>query len=115
MTHRVPSGRQGLPQSVTKGVRRFNVHGKLRARFTRPYYVIENISKVAYRLALPSELASVYVFHTSQLRKYMPNPTCLLNLVGTLLTKSSQWRSLMEAREKLHNKVIPLVKVLSDS
>ena len=44
---------------------------KTESRFIRPYEILERIRPVAYRLALPSELAKLHnVFHVSLLRKY---------------------------------------------
>ena len=43
----------------------------LSPRFIRPYQILERIGPVAYRLALPLELANLHdVFHLSMLRKY---------------------------------------------
>ena len=44
---------------------------KLSPRFIWPYEVLERISPVAYRLALPLELAKLHnVFHVSMLQRY---------------------------------------------
>ena len=52
-------------------VLRFGKKGKLSPRFIGPYEVLEIIGPVAYRLALPPELAKLQdVFHVSMLRKY---------------------------------------------
>ena len=52
-------------------VLRFGKKGKLSSRFIGPYEVLERIELVAYRLALPPELAKFHdVFHVSMLRKY---------------------------------------------
>ena len=49
----------------------FGKKGKLSPRFIRPYEILERIGPVAYRLALPPELAKLNnVFHVSMLRKY---------------------------------------------
>ena len=58
------------------GVVRFGKRGKLEPRYIRPFEVLERVDTVAYRLALPPSLSSVYeVFHVSMLRKYTPDPT----------------------------------------
>jgi len=65
-----------LKESPVKGVRRFNVKGKLSPRFVGPYDIIEKINPAAYRLSLPPELQHVHdVFHISQLCKYVYDPT----------------------------------------
>jgi len=50
--------------------------------------IIEKLNLVTYRLDLPVELKHVHnVFHISQLRKYIPDPTPLhLNLLKPLWT-----------------------------
>ena len=61
-----------LKLSPWKGVVRFGKKGKLSPRYIGPYYVIERVGEVAYRLELPSELARVHnVFHVSMLRHYV--------------------------------------------
>ncbi|XP_010682569.1 uncharacterized protein LOC104897397 [Beta vulgaris subsp. vulgaris] len=63
-----------LKVSPTKGVMRFGRKGKLSPRYIGTYEVLERIGQVAYRLALPTELAKVHnIFHVSQHRKYISN------------------------------------------
>ena len=49
-----------------RGVARFGKRGKLSPRFIRPFEILERISTVAYRLALP-------------LRKYTPDPAHVMD------------------------------------
>ena len=54
---------------------RFGKRGKLSSRFIGPFEILERISNVAYRLALPPSMSGVHkVFHVSMLRKYIPDP-----------------------------------------
>ena len=54
---------------MEKKILRFGKKGKLSSRFINPYEVLERIGLVAYRLALPPELAKLHdVFHVSMLR-----------------------------------------------
>ncbi|KAA3484581.1 Retrotransposon gag protein [Gossypium australe] len=54
-------------------------NGKLSPRFIKPYEIIERISPVAYRLALPSKIKKIHnVFHISMLRQYRFDP---LNMI----------------------------------
>jgi len=108
-----------LKVSPVKGVRRFNVKGKLSPRFVGPYDIIEKINPVAYRLALPPELQHVHdVFHISQLRKYVYDPAHVivhepLNVDADGLTYEELPVRIVDRRVKqLRNKTIPLVKVL---
>ncbi|XP_023522445.1 uncharacterized protein LOC111786376 [Cucurbita pepo subsp. pepo] len=65
-----------LKVAPMKGVLRFGRKGKLSPRFIGPFEILERIRPVAYRLALPPSLSTVHnVFHVSVLRKYMANPT----------------------------------------
>ena len=50
---------------------RFGQKGKLNPRFIGPYEILKRVGPMAYRLALPSELAKLHdVFHVSILRRY---------------------------------------------
>ena len=50
---------------------RFGKKRKLSSMFIGPYEVLERIGPVAYRLALPLELAKLHdVFYVSMLQKY---------------------------------------------
>ncbi|KAL5537943.1 hypothetical protein UlMin_045730 [Ulmus minor] len=101
-----------------KGVMRFGKKGRLIPRYIGPFEILEKIGKVAYRLALPPELSSVHnIFHVSMLRKYISNPSHVLEYepieVHEDLTHEEQPVQILDQKEKtLHNKVIPLVKVL---
>jgi len=49
---------------------------KLSPKFLGPYQITRRIGPVAYEIALPPQLANLHpVFHVSQLRKYVFNPT----------------------------------------
>ena len=68
-----------LKVSLMRGVVRFRQKGKLVKRFVGPFEIKGRIRDVAYRLVLPPELAGVHdVFHVSMLRKYIPDPTHVL-------------------------------------
>jgi hypothetical protein len=59
-----------LRVSPIRGLRRFNVRGKLSPRFIDPFKIVERRGEVAYQLELPAQLSSVHdVFHVSQLKK----------------------------------------------
>jgi len=49
---------------------------KLTLKFIGPYQFLRRIGPIAYELALPPPLVNIHnIFHVSQLRKYVPNPS----------------------------------------
>ena len=66
---RIPSGRSRVSQgSTTKGSSEVWKERELSPRYSRPFEILERIGVLAYRLALPPNLASVHVvFHVSML------------------------------------------------
>ena len=102
----------------TKGVTKFGKTGKLSPRYIGPYPVIQRIGKVAYRLELPPELPRVHnVFHVSQLRKYIPHPSHIIESDPVLLQEDLSYEEqpikILDRREKHpRGKTVPLVKVL---
>ncbi|WVZ70635.1 hypothetical protein U9M48_019283 [Paspalum notatum var. saurae] len=53
-----------LKVSPMRGIRRFNMKGKLAPRYIGPFKIVERKSDVAYKLELPSNLSGIHdVFH----------------------------------------------------
>ena len=107
-----------LKVSPWRKILRFGKKGKLSLRFIRSYEVLERIGHVAYRLALPPELAKLHkVFHVSMLRRYRSDESHILLVqdvqVQTDLSYDEEPKAIM-AREvkQLRNKQVLLVKVL---
>ena len=104
--------------SPTKGVFLFGKRGKLSPRYIGPFEILEKIGTSAYRLALPPSLSQVHnVFHVSQLRKYVPDPSHIIRYEEVELEKDCTYEEqpikILEYEVKqLRNKRIPLVKVL---
>ncbi|XP_074299459.1 uncharacterized protein LOC141630566 [Silene latifolia] len=68
-----------LKVSPMKGVMRFGKSGKLSQKFIALYEILHRVGEVAYQLAQPPALDRVHnVFHFSQLRKYVSDPTHVL-------------------------------------
>ncbi|XP_019105544.1 uncharacterized protein LOC109135256 [Beta vulgaris subsp. vulgaris] len=110
-----------LKVSPTKGVKRFGMRGKLSPKFIRPYEILRRVGEVAYELALSVELSKVHnVFHVSQLRKYVHDPSHILTYEPLRIDESLSYEErpvrILDKREQvLRNQVIPLVKVLWSS
>jgi hypothetical protein len=59
-----------LKVSPMRGLKRFQVRGKLVPRFIGPFKILKRMGEIAYRLELPLQLSAVHdVFHVSQLKK----------------------------------------------
>ncbi|KAL0558700.1 hypothetical protein IC582_003280 [Cucumis melo] len=107
-----------LKVAPMRGVLRFERRGKLSPRFVGPFEILERIGPVAYRLALPPSLSTVHdVFHVSMLRKYVPDPSHVvdyepLEIDENLCYTEQPVEVLAREVKTLRNKEIPLVKVL---
>jgi len=68
-----------LRVTQTTGVGRALCSRKLSPKFLSPYQISRRIGPVAYEIALPPQLANLHpVFHVSQLRKYVFDPSHVL-------------------------------------
>ncbi|KAL0534055.1 hypothetical protein IC582_028332 [Cucumis melo] len=107
-----------LKVAPMKGVLRFERRGKLSPRFLGPFEILERIGPVAYRLALPPSLSTVHdVFHVSMLRKYVPDPSHVVDYEPLEIDENLSYveqpvEILAREVKTLRNKEIPLVKVL---
>ncbi|KAA0032380.1 ty3-gypsy retrotransposon protein [Cucumis melo var. makuwa] len=107
-----------LKVAPMRGVLRFEKRGKLSPRFVGPFEILERIGPVAYRLALPPSLSTVHdVFHVSMLRKYVSDPSHVVDYepleIDENLSYTEQPIEVLAREVKmLRNREIPLVKVL---
>ncbi|KAA0066456.1 pol protein [Cucumis melo var. makuwa] len=107
-----------LKVAPMRGVVRFERRGKLSPRFVGPFEILERIGPVAYRLALPPSLSTVHdVFHVSMLRKYVPDPSHVVDYEPLEIDENLSYterpvKVLAREVKTLRNKEIPLVKVL---
>ncbi|GAU32901.1 hypothetical protein TSUD_393220 [Trifolium subterraneum] len=107
-----------LRVTSTTGVGRALKSKKLTSKFIGPYQISERIGKVAYRIALPVTLSNLHdVFHVSQLRKYVSDPSHVIDSDDILVKDNLTNETIplrIEGREvkKLRNKEIASVKVI---
>ncbi|KAL0559114.1 hypothetical protein IC582_003704 [Cucumis melo] len=107
-----------LKVAPMKGVLRFERRGKLSPHFVGPFEILERIDPVAYRLALPPSLSTVHdVFHVSMLRKYVPDPSHVVDYEPLEIDENLSYveqpvEVLAREVKTLRNKQISLVKVL---
>jgi len=91
---------------------------KLTPRFIGLYQISERVGTVAYRVSLPPHLSNLHdVFHVSQLRKYVSDPSHVISRDDVQVRDNLTVETLpvrIEGREvkKLRGKEIPLVKVV---
>jgi hypothetical protein len=106
-----------LKVSPTKGIFRFGKKGKLSPRFIVPFEILEKVGVVAYRLALPPNLSSIHlVFHVSMLRKYLSDPSHVMEVQLVELREDMSYEvqpeEIMDRQvRKLRSKDITSVKV----
>ncbi|KAF5454672.1 hypothetical protein F2P56_024319 [Juglans regia] len=101
-----------------KGVMRFGKKDKLSPRYIGPFESLDRIGPVAYRVALPPILVGVHnVFHISMLRKYIPDPTHIIDYeplqIRVDMNYTEEPVQILEKKEQvLWTRTIPFVKVL---
>ena len=107
-----------LRVATMKRVMRFGKKGKLSPKFVGPFEILERIGLVAYRLVLPLALSGIHnVFHVFMLRKYIPEPSHVLNYDQLQIKDDLSYEEvpieILDRKEHmLRTKSIPLVKVL---
>ena len=105
-----------LKVSPMRGVMRFGKRGKLSPRFIGPFEILERIGDVAYRIALPPTLAVHDVFHVSMLRKYIYDPSHVLDVAQLPMNDELEYEEkplkILDTKEhQLRNRTIRYVKV----
>ncbi|XP_038876367.1 uncharacterized protein LOC120068805, partial [Benincasa hispida] len=107
-----------LKVASMKGIMRFKRKGKFSPRFIGPLEILERIGQVAYRLALPPTLSTIHnVFHVSMLRKYVFDPSHVVNYEPLQISENLEYEEtpvciLAKEKKSLRNREISLVKVL---
>ena len=107
-----------LKVSPWKGITRFGHKGKLSPRYIGPFEILERVGLVAYRITLPPTLSKIHnVFHVSSLRKYIPDPSHILDFqpiqIQEDLTYDEQPIKILDCKEQvLRRRTIRFVQVL---
>ncbi|XP_074266134.1 uncharacterized protein LOC141588600 [Silene latifolia] len=107
-----------LKVSPMRGVTRFGKKDKLSQKFIGLYEILDRIGEVAYMLALPPALDRVHnVFHISQLRKYVSDPSHVLEIENIELDESLSYaevpKEILDRKvRKTRNGETVLLKVL---
>ncbi|KAL0544126.1 hypothetical protein IC582_019237 [Cucumis melo] len=105
-----------LKVAPMRGVLQFEKRGKLSSCFVGPFEILERIGPVAYRLAFPPSLLTVHnVFHVSMLRKYVPDPSHVVDYESLEIDENLSYTEkpvevLVRVVKMLRNREIPLVK-----
>ncbi|KAL4034919.1 hypothetical protein IC575_003591 [Cucumis melo] len=99
-----------------EGCSRFE-EGKPSPRFVGPFEILERIGPVAYRWARPIFAAVHDVFHISMLRKYVADPTHVVDFEPLQISENLSYEEqpvevLAREVKKLRSREIPLVKIL---
>jgi len=109
-----------LRVTPTAGIGRAIKSRKLTPRFVGPYQILRRIGVAAYEIALPPHLTNLHnVFHVSQLRKYVADPSHVLEsddiqIREDLTVSTGPVRILDSQVKQLRGKEIKTVKVLWD-
>ncbi|XP_020218726.1 uncharacterized protein LOC109801957 [Cajanus cajan] len=111
-------GPEIVQQTTEQRVGRALKSRKLTPRFIGPYQILKRISEVAYQIALPPSLSNLHnVFHVSQLRKYVHDPSHIIESDNIQLKDNLTYETVPlridDTRVKqLRGKEISLVKVV---
>ncbi|XP_058759086.1 uncharacterized protein LOC131632345 [Vicia villosa] len=103
----------GIPSSIV-----YDRYPRFTLDFEKIYKVLWRVGKVAYHIAMPPSLPNLYyVFHVSQLRRYIADPSHVVQVDDVKVRDNLTMETLpmrIEDRElkKLHGKEIALVKVV---
>ena len=99
-----------------KRVIRFQNKGKLNPRYIGPFRILERIGLMVYHLELPLELSRIHnVFYISILRKYIPDPSHVLEAPPIELKEDLSFEVqplaiVDQEMKQLRNKVISMAK-----
>ncbi|XP_027171454.1 uncharacterized protein LOC113771040 [Coffea eugenioides] len=106
-----------LKVAFSKGLMRFDIKGKLSPSYVGPFEILDRVGEVACRLALPLLLVGVHnnVFHVSILRKYVHDPSHMIEYAPHQLSKELSYEEysvkIVDTKDQmLRYRTIPCVK-----
>jgi hypothetical protein len=106
-----------LQVSSMKGVRCFDIKGKLAPHYICPYAIIDKYRPLSYQVELSSKLSRVHnVFHVSQLKRCLKPPTNVVIedtiLLEPDLTYKAYPTKILDQQDRVtHNKTTRFYKV----
>ncbi|XP_052728459.1 uncharacterized protein LOC128195264 [Vigna angularis] len=109
-----------LRLNPTTGIGRVVRSDKLSPKFIGPYQILKRIGLVAYDMVLPPQLSNLHpFFHVSQLRKYVADPSHVLEAKDVQIKeeRSVEMKPVSiegNQTKQLRGKTISLVKVVWD-
>ncbi|XP_073275460.1 uncharacterized protein [Primulina huaijiensis] len=72
--------------SPTRGVVRFSKAEKLNPRYVGPFEIFEKVGMLACRLVVPPSMSRIHnVFYVYELRRYIPDPSHVLEVEPLLI------------------------------
>ncbi|RVW34993.1 hypothetical protein CK203_092519 [Vitis vinifera] len=100
-----------------KSIMRFGRKEKLSPHFVGPFEVLERVGTLAYKVALPPSVSKIHnVFHVSTLRKYIYDPSHVVELEPIQISEDLTYEEvpvqIVDVMDKvLRHVVVKLVKV----
>ncbi|RVW66054.1 Transposon Ty3-G Gag-Pol polyprotein [Vitis vinifera] len=96
-----------LKVSPMKSIMRFGIKGKLSPHFMGPFEVLERVGTLAYKVALPPSLSKIHnVFHVSTLRKYIYDPSHVVELEPIQISEDLTYEEVLVQIVDVMDKVI---------
>jgi hypothetical protein len=88
----------------------------LAPKFVGPFEITQRVGRLAYRIALPSDLVGTHdIFHMSMLRKYITNPDVIVEYEPLEIQEGLTYEEpvkIVDKEQVLRTKMITIVKVL---
>ena len=96
-----------LKVSPMKSIMRFGRKWKLNPRFVGPFEVLERVRTLAYKVALPPSLSKIHnIFHVSTLRKYIYDPSHVMELEPIQISEDMTYEEVPIQIVDVMNKVL---------